>query len=304
MNEDEHYNEGFSENNGVKIFYRDYGPIDGDPILMVHGLGAQLVHWPLHLINFLQANNFRPITYDNRDVGLSSRFLNTPSFVMDYVKYFLRLPIKSEYTIDDMASDGINLLNTLNIKKTHIFSTSMGGMIAQIITAQYPERIKSFTLIASTASTPSPTNAPKKAVRDIMMERSKNPNASHEEVLKREIRMVSLIGMDGRIVDTPEFREETIRNLDRAQDGSGYARQLLSILASKDRLKKIKKIKAPTLIIHGKDDPMIHVKNAYKMHKLIPHSKLKIIEDMKHLIEPEILRQFEGMLLEHLNQVT
>ena len=304
MNKDGYYNEGFSENNGVKIFYRDYGPKDGDPILMVHGLGAQLVHWPIHLINFLQANNFRPITYDNRDVGLSSRFLNTPSFVIDYVKYFLRLPIKSEYTIDDMASDGINLLDTLNIKKTHIFSTSMGGMIAQIISAQYPERVKSFTLIASTASTPSPTNAPKKAVRDIMMERSKNPNASHEEILEREIRMVSLIGMDGRIVDTPEFREETIRNLDRAQDGSGYARQLLSILASKDRLKKIQKIKAPTLIIHGKNDPMIHVKNAYKMHKLIPHSKLKIIENMRHLIEPEVLNQFEGMLLEHLNQVT
>lgn len=304
MNKDGYYNEGFSENSGVKIFYRDYGPKDGDPILMVHGLGAQLVHWPIHLINFLQANNFRPITYDNRDVGLSSRFLNTPSFVLDYVKYFLRLPIKSEYTIDDMARDGINLLDTLNIKKTHIFSTSMGGMIAQIISAQYPERVKSFTLIASTASTPSPTNAPKKAVRDIMMERSKNPNASHEEILEREIRMVSLIGMDGRIVDTPEFREETIRNLDRAQDGSGYARQLLSILASKDRLKKIQKIKAPTLIIHGKNDPMIHVKNAYKMHKLIPHSKLKIIENMRHLIEPEVLNQFEGMLLEHLNQVT
>ena len=304
MIKDDHYNEGFSENSGVKIFYRDYGPKDGDPILMVHGLGAQLVHWPIHLINFLQSNNFRPITYDNRDVGLSSRFLNTPSFVIDYIKYFLRLPIKSEYTIDDMARDGINLLDTLNIKKTHIFSTSMGGMIAQIISAQYPERVKSFTLIASTASTPSPINAPKKAGRDIMMERSKNPNASHEEILEREIRMVSLIGMDGRIVDTPEFREETIRNLDRAKDRSGYARQLLSILASKDRLKKIQKIKAPTLIIHGKNDPMIHVKNAYKMHKLIPHSKLKIIENMRHLIEPEVLNQFEEMLLEHLNQVT
>ena len=75
------FKEGFSENNGVKIFYRDYGPEDGDPILMVHGLGAQLVHWPQHLINFLQENNFRPITYDNRDVGLSSRFFNTPYFL-------------------------------------------------------------------------------------------------------------------------------------------------------------------------------------------------------------------------------
>ena len=300
MKNNQQYTEGFSENNGVKIFYRDYGPEDGDPVLMVHGLGAQLVHWQPHLISFLQDNNFRPIAYDNRDVGLSSRFAATPSFVLDYIKYFLRLPIKSEYKIDDMADDGIQLLETLKIEKAHIFSTSMGGMIAQIISAQYPEKVKTFTLIASTASTPSPINAPSRAVREIMLQRSKNPNASYEEIIKREIKMVSLIGMKGREVDTPEFRKETIENLDRSKDGSGYARQLLSILASKDRLKKIKKIKAPTLIIHGKDDPMIHVKNAYRMHKLIPHSRLKIIKNMRHLIEPEVLKQFEGMLLEHL----
>ena len=294
------YTEGISKSNDIQIFYRDYGPSNGDPILMVHGLGAQLVHWPPHLISFLQSHNFRPITYDNRDVGLSSRFSGTPSFMLDYIKYVLRLPIKSEYTIDDMADDGIMLLETLNIKRAHILGTSMGGMIAQIISAKYPHKVKSFTLIASTASTPSPINAPSKPVRELMMERSKNPNASAEDVIKREIKIVSLIGMKGRVVDTPEFREETIKNLNRAQDGSGYARQLLSILASKDRLKKIQKIKASTLIIHGKQDPMIQIKNAYKMHKLIPHSKLKIIEEMRHLIEPEILLQFEDDLLEHL----
>jgi len=199
-----------------------------------------------------------------------------------------------------MADDGIKLLEQLNINQAHVLGTSMGGMIAQIISAQYPQKVKSFTLIASTASTPSPMNAPTKPVRELMLERSKNPDASVEDVIKREIKIVSLIGMKDRVVDTPEFREETIQNLNRAQDGSGYARQLLSILASKDRLKKIQKIKAPTLIIHGKDDPMIRLKNAYKMHKLIPHSKLKIIEDMRHLIEPEILRQFESELLDHL----
>ena len=301
MKENTEYSEGFAENNGVKIFYRDYGPAEGDPVLMVHGLGAQLVHWPPHLIQFLQDNNFRPITYDNRDVGLSSRFSGTPSFILDYIKYFLRLPINSEYTIDDMAEDGIKLLEKLSINQAHVIGTSMGGMIAQIISAQYPNKVKSFTLIASTASTPSPMNAPTKSVRDLMLERSKNPNASVEEVIKREIKIVTLIGMEGRVVDTPEFRKETIQNLKRAQDGSGYARQLLSILASKDRLKKIQKIKAPTLIIHGKNDPMIRPKNAYKMHKLIPHSKLKIIENMRHLIEPEILLQFEKDLLDHLH---
>ena len=88
---------------------------------MVHGLGAQLVHWPPHLIHFLKAHNFRPITYDNRDVGLSSRFLGTPSFVLDYFKYFLRLPIQAEYTIDDMADDGMKLLETLEYRSSSYF---------------------------------------------------------------------------------------------------------------------------------------------------------------------------------------
>ena len=296
--------EGYTENKGVKIFYHDHGPGEGEPILLVHGLGAQLVHWPPHLIEFLKKNHYRPITYDNRDVGLSSRFIGKPSFVLDYIKYFLRLPIQSEYTIDDMAEDGINLLDALNIKKAHILGTSMGGMIAQIISSQFPERVKSLTLIASTASTPSPLNAPSKEVRVLMMERSKNPNPTIEEVYEREVKFVSLIEMKGREVDTPQFRQDTLANFQRAKDGSGYGRQLLAILASKNRLQKVRSIKAATLIVHGKHDPMIHVKNALTINRLIPHSHLEIISQMRHLIEPEILVLFEQRLLEHLEQNT
>jgi len=103
--------EGYAENNRVKIFYRDYGPADATPILLVHGLGAQLVHWPEPLIDFLIENGLRPITFDNRDAGLSSRFTNKPSIVLGYLRYFFRLPIKPEYSLNDMARDGINLLN-------------------------------------------------------------------------------------------------------------------------------------------------------------------------------------------------
>ena len=300
MDLEKQYSEGYAVNNGVKIFYHDHGPANGEPILLVHGLGAQLVHWPAHLIDFLKGHNYRTITYDNRDVGLSSRFVGEPSFILDYVKYFLRLPIKSEYTIDDMAEDGIKLLDSLNLEKVHILGTSMGGMIAQIISSQYSERVKSLTLIASTASTPSPLNAPSSAVRELMMQRSKNPNASVEEVYEREVKIVTLIGMEGRVVDTPEFREDTLKNFKRAADGSGYARQMLAILASKNRLQKVQKIKASTLIIHGEHDPMINIKNAYKMHQLIPHSNLEIIPRMRHLIEPEVLEMFEQKLLQHL----
>lgn len=302
MNLEHQYLESYVEKEGVRICYRDHGPIAGDPILLVHGLGAQLVHWPPHIISFLQKHNYRPITYDNRDVGLSSRFVGEPSFTLEYIKYFLRLPIQSEYDIDDMAEDAINLLDALNIKQAHVLGTSMGGMIAQIISSQFSDRVKSLTLIASTASTPSPLNAPSKKVRELMMERSKNPNPSMEELYEREVKFVSLIGMEGREVDTPQFRQDTLRNFERSNDGSGYGRQLLAILASKGRLQKVKTIKAATFIVHGEHDPMIHVKNARKMHSLIPDSKLEIISQMRHLIEPEILILFEGQLLEHLKQ--
>ena len=137
------------------------------------------------------------------------------------------------------------------------------------------------------------------------MQRSKMSNPTLEDVYQREIKWVSLIGMEGRDLDTPKFREDVIANFNRAKekaDGFGYARQLLAILASKDRIKRVKAIQAPTLIIHGEKDPVIDVKNAYKMDKLIPNSKLIVISNMRHLIEEEILDQFKEDLLIHLNQ--
>ena len=297
------FHEGFVEKNGVKIAYRDYGPEEAEPILLVHGLGAQLVHWPPHLIDLLIENNYRPITLDNRDAGLSSRFFNKPSFILGYLRYFLRLPMKTEYSLDDMAQDGINILNELNINKAHILGTSMGGMISQIICSIFPDKVKSFTLIASTASVPGPLNGASKEVREIMLERSKSENPTIDEVCEREIKWVSAIGMEGRELDTPEFREETIANYNRIKnrrDGFGYARQLITILASKNRIKRVKLIKAPTLIIHGQEDPVINVKNSHRMHQLIPKSELVIIPNMRHLIEEEILDQFKDKLVSHL----
>lgn len=297
------YQEGHAEENGIKIAYRDYGPEGAEPILLVHGLGAQLVHWPVHLIDFLIENNYRPITYDNRDAGLSSRFSAKPSFVLDYIKYYLRFPLKPEYTLKDMSKDGISVLNTLNIDKAHILGTSMGGMIGQIICSMFADRVKSFTLIASTASVPGPLNGPSREVQDVMLQRSKMNNPTLDDVYQREIKWVSLIGMEGRDLDTDEFREDVIANYNRAKDkadGFGYARQLLAILASKNRIKRVKAIKVPTLIIHGERDPVIDVKNAYRMEKLIPNSKLIVIPNMRHLIEEEILDQFKQDLLIHL----
>ena len=303
------YEEGRALNQDVEIYYRDYGPIDAEPILLVQGLGGQLVNWPQHLIEFLIENNFRPIVFDNRDTGLSTR-INSDSFsdekrsntiVRSYIRYYLRLPIESEYTIDDMANDAIAVLDELDISQAHILGISMGGMIAQIVASTHSDRTKTFTLIASTASTPSPLNGPTRKVRKLLMDRTKNPNSTIDQRVNRTRKIFSEIGYQGIDLNTDEFYQDISSSIKRGgNDDTGFGRQLTAILGSENRLDKVKSIKAPTLIIHGKEDPLIKVKNAYKTNKLIKDSKLIVISDMRHLIEPPVFDQFKQDLLKHL----
>ena len=305
------YEEGMASNNNIEIYYRDYGPKNGDPILLVQGLGGQSINWPQHLIEFLIENNFRPIVFDNRDTGLSSRIESTSfddqnrdnTITKSYIRYFLRLSIKSEYTIDDMAEDAVSVLDALDVEKAHILGISMGGMIAQIIASNHPNRLKTFTLIASTASTPSPFNGPSRKVRKLLMDRTKNPNSTLDERIDRTRKIFKEIGYQGIDLNTEQFYKDISSSIERGgADDTGFGRQITAILGSKNRIKKIKSISAPTLIIHGKDDPLIKVRNAYKMKKLIENSELIIIPDMRHLIEPPVFNQFKDDLLLHLNR--
>ena len=304
------FEEGVAQQNDIEIYYRDYGPIDGDPILLVQGIGGQLINWPHHLIEFLIQNNYRPIVFDNRDTGLSTKIESDKfdddnranTIIRSYIRYYLRLPIESDYTLDDMANDAISVLDTLNIDKAHILGISMGGMIAQIIASSYPDKTKTFTLIASTASTPSPLNGPTRKVRKLLMDRTKNPNATIDERVSRTRKIFGEIGYQGIDLNTDEFYEEVSNSIQRGgTNDTGFGRQLSAILGSENRLNKVKSIQASTLIIHGKEDPLIKVKNAYKTNKLIHNSNLIIIPDMRHLIEVPVFNQFKDDLLKHLN---
>ena len=311
-----HFYKSFEEGNvynaDIKIVYRDYGPKNAEPILLVQGLGGQLIDWPDHIIDFLIENNYRPIVFDNRDTGLSSRVNNdsfsdqrrTKTIITTYLRYFLRLPINAPYSLDDMAEDSISILNELSIDKAHLLGISMGGMIAQIIAANHPDRIKTFTLIASSVLTPGPLNGPRRDVRRLLMQRANNPNASIEERISRTKKIFKLIGLENNDLETREFYEKSVESINRSgPDDSGFSRQLMAILSSKNRIKKVKSIKAKTLIIHGKEDPLIKVKNAYKTNKLIKNSNLLIFPQMRHLIEEPVFSLFKDDLLIHLQEV-
>lgn len=311
-----HFYKSFEEGNvynaDIKIVYRDYGPKNAEPILLVQGLGGQLINWPDHIIDFLIENNYRPIVFDNRDTGLSSRVNNdlfsdqrrTKTIITTYLRYFLRLPINAPYSLDDMAEDSISILNELSIDKAHLLGISMGGMIAQIIAANHPDRIKTFTLIASSVLTPGPLNGPRRDVRKLLMQRTNNPNASIGERISRTKKIFKLIGLENNDLETREFYEKSLESINRSgPDDSGFSRQLMAILSSKNRIKKVKSIKAKTLIIHGKEDPLIKVKNAYKTNKLIKNSNLLIFPQMRHLIEEPVFNLFKDDLLIHLQEV-
>ena len=295
------FEEGFAKNKLIDIAYRDYGPINATPILLVTGLGAQLTLWPDFLIKDLQENNFRPIAFDNRDVGLSTRFSSQPSQTLNYLKYFMFIPINSEYTIEDMASDGIAVLDHLNIDSAHILGMSMGGMISQVLVAQNPERSKSFTMISSTASTPNPFNGPKFRVTQQLLKRSAAKD-DIESRINQSIRLFELIGTPGKNYDTPQFRRNMRAYIERGGDDSGFLRQMAAIIGSKNRKELLKSIITPTLIIHGDIDPLIKVKNAYSAKKLIQSSELEIIRGMGHLLDKESYEKFRLRLIDFLDK--
>jgi len=295
------FEEGYAKKDNLEIYYRDYGPLDGIPVLLVMGLGGQLTFWPPYMIKRLQDSGYRPIAYDNRDMGFSTRFESNPTFLSNYLKYYLNIPIKSEYKLDDMANDAVMLIDYLNIKKSHVIGMSMGGMISQILVANYPERFHSYTQIASMVSTPNPTNGPSFKVIRLLQERAFK-NATKEERIDRAVRLVSTIGMKGYNYNTEEFKDEVGQSIDRSKDDTGFIRQMAAILGTRNRIKKVNNIKIPTLIIHGDIDPLVKPKNAFHSHKLIPNSKLLMIENMGHLIEEPVFNKFKDELIQHLDK--
>ena len=295
------FEEGYAKKDNLEIYYRDYGPLDGIPVLLVMGLGGQLTFWPPYMIKRLQDSGYRPIAYDNRDMGFSTRFESNPTFLSNYLKYYLNIPIKSEYKLDDMANDAVMLIDYLNIDKSHVIGMSMGGMISQILVANYPERFHSYTQIASMVSTPNPTNGPSFKVIRLLQERAFK-NATKEERIDRAVRLVSTIGMKGYNYNTEEFKDEVGQSIDRSKDDTGFIRQMAAILGTRDRIKKVNNIKIPTLIIHGDIDPLVKPKNAFHSHKLIPNSKLLMIENMGHLIEEPVFNKFKDELIQHLDK--
>ena len=294
--------EGYATNGDVQIYYKDFGPENNTPVLLVMGLGGQLTYWPQFFIEFLQENGYRPIVYDNRDVGLSTSFkeYGRPNFIWNYVKFYTGLPIRSTYSLEDMANDGLAVLDHLSIDKSHLVGMSMGGMISQHLASNNEERFYSLTLIASMAKTPDASTAPRGRLAKLLNDRSRREKTI-EKRIERAVEIYSILDAGNTDFDTPEFKQGVIDNINRSKEDSGFSRQLLAILADKSREESVRNITLPTLIIHGELDPLIPFKEGLNTHKLINSSTFVPVKDMGHLLTQKSLDNFNSEIIVHLD---
>jgi pimeloyl-ACP methyl ester carboxylesterase len=283
--------------NGIRLEYESFGDPAHPPILLIMGLGAQLLWWPEEFCRALAGAGYYVVRYDNRDVGLSSKIEHAGrvKLMRAAVVSTLGLPVRAPYVLDDMARDALGLMDALGFGAAHVVGCSMGGMIAQILAARHPERIRSLTLIMTTSGNP---RLPGPSLK-IRMRLVKRPaHLDRESLIRHSMETWRLIGSPQYPAEEHVLRDKVERSFDRCLYPQGLARQTLAIIASGSRVPLLRRITAPTLIVHGQEDPLVPVAAAHDLARHIPHAKLEIIHGMGHDLPPVPLRRITQLILE------
>ena len=268
--------------NGVTLEVEDHGPPSGRPLVLIMGLGMQLVAWPLDFVAMLVARCFRVLRFDNRDIGLSQGFdaAGVPNVAVESMRYTLGLNVRSAYTLADMADDTAALLDALGIAQAHVCGASMGGMIAQHLAARHPSRVKSLTLMMTTSGARS-LPSPSLRVRAALVARPKNPR-DPASVVDHFVKLYGLIGSPAYRPVEAELRERLVQSVGRAYRPQGAARQIVAIAADGDRSALLARIQTPTQIIHGQADALVPVACAKDLAAKIAGAELDVIDGMGH----------------------
>lgn len=268
--------------NGLQLSWEQAGPQNGEPMLLVMGLGGQLIHWPDDLCERLVQRGFRLIRFDNRDAGLSSDADRGLSIRVprDWVRSRLGLPAEANYNLHDMAEDVVGLLDALAIPRVHLVGVSMGGMISQIVAGRYPERVLSLSSIMSSTNDPRLPSA-RFDVLWRMAGIGPKPR-TREAVIRRSTAMLCRVGSPG--FPTPiEYRTRLVgRAYDRAFRPVGHARQAHAIVATGSIEPLLSRITAPTQVVHGLADPLLRPACGQRSARLIRNAKLELIPGMGH----------------------
>ncbi|WP_354702289.1 Aclacinomycin methylesterase RdmC [Paraconexibacter sp. AEG42_29] len=260
----------------IDLCYETFGDAADPTILLIMGLGTQMLAWRTEFCELLAGERYHVIRYDNRDVGQSTHFSATPP--PGPLELILRRPRSPAYTLDDMADDAANLLAALDVESAHIVGVSMGGMIAQTLAVRHPGRVRSLVSIMSTTGAPLVGILSPRVLPYLL----KPASAEREEAIARSLALADVIHSPGFERDREGTREIAGASFDRSGDRRGTARQMAAILASGDRTKALAGITAPTLVVHGDSDRMVAVSGGKATAKAIPGARLEVVAGMGH----------------------
>lgn len=278
--------------NGITIEYELAGPADGPVLLMIHGVGAQMIRWPQALLDSLQAAGFRTLVFDNRDIGLSTH-IDAP---IPDLNAALSARVRGEepdlpYNLSDMAADTAGLLAALDIASAHVMGVSLGGMIAQQLAIEHRERVRSLTIVMSQSGNPDMPPSKPEAIA-ILSNRPPDYQADLEGYLRHQVELNRTVGSPAYPVPEADIRDFAQRAANRAWNPAGTARQLVAGRASADRREQLRALDIPALVIHGEDDPLITIESGLDIAENIAKSWLLRVRGMGHDIPAELVGLF------------
>jgi len=280
--------------NGISVEYDTFGDETGRPLLLVMGLGAQMTRWRPALCEMLADAGHFVIRFDNRDVGLSQKFdeAGVPDMAQVFASAQSGQPVEAPYTLDDMADDAIGVLDALGIDRAHVCGASMGGMIVQAMAVRHGPRLRSMISVMSSTGNPDlPSSTPEASAA--LLSPAGN---TLEEVLDRAVSMSRVIGSPAYQDDPESIRARARADYERCFYPVGVARQLAAVAACGNRRPLLTGVTTPTLVIHGKDDPLVPLAGGIDTHEAIAGSRLEVFEGMGHDMPeplwPDIVRLF------------
>jgi pimeloyl-ACP methyl ester carboxylesterase len=287
----------FIKANGVELCFEVFGATDAEPLILIMGLGAQMIHWDDEFCEQLADRGFRVIRFDNRDIGKSSRMsggerVTLPDLLQAHAA---GKPIPAPYTLSDMANDVIGLMDGLAIDSAHVVGASMGGAIAQELAITYPRRLRSLTSIMATSGDPNLPPPTPEAVAVLMTP----PPATRNEYIANFVRNWRVLRGPNFPLDEARDPARAERAFDRGLNPAGVGRQLLAIFASGSRKPRLGAVSVPTLVIHGSIDPLVPPEAGRDVARTVPGAKLLIIPGMGHAIPIPTWPQITGAIAEH-----
>jgi pimeloyl-ACP methyl ester carboxylesterase len=287
--------------NNIDIEIEDTHPGDttGRPVvLLIMGLGMQLIAWPPAMVQAIADAGFRVLRLDNRDIGLSQHFdhLGTPSLLWEGFKFRMGWRIHAPYSLEDMAADTLGVLDALNIGKAHVVGVSMGGMVAQRLAVLAPSRLLSLSSIMSSSGARGlPEASP--AVTRVLLSRPAGKGV--QAAVDHTVKLLKAIGSPGFPTPDAELREKVAAAAQRSFHPQGVVRQMVAIAADRTRAAALAKVTAPTLVLHGRADPLVPMACGEDTARRIPGARFESIEGMGHDLPPGVVERLLAHLIPH-----